>query len=77
MPGFRVAQEPLTANGFAPEPAGGLLLTRPSAAGSARLTSLSQLHMNPALFPDLKQVKPLIVLTVENFGMTFPSPQPC
>ena len=77
MPGFRVVQEPLTGNGSVPESTGNLLLTRPSAVGSARLTSLSQLHVNPALFPDLKQARPLAVLSVENFKMTFPLPQPC
>ena len=77
MPGFRVVQQSLTDNGPALGSTDSLLLTHPSAAGSARLTSLSQLHVNPALFPDLKQVKPLVALTVENFRMTFPSAQPC
>lgn len=76
LPGFRIMQEQLTANQPNSQPAGKRLLTRPSAAGSARLCSLSELRVNPALFPNLKQLKPLVVLTVENFGMTFPPPEP-
>lgn len=76
LPGFRIMQEQLTAHPFNAQPAGTLLLTRPSATGSARLSSLSDLRVNPALFPDLALIKPLMVLTIENFGMTFPRPGP-
>ena len=76
LPGFRVVQEPLTDKRAAPESADDLLLTRPSASGSARLASLSQLRVNPSLFPNLEQVKPLGVLSVEKFRMTFPLPEP-
>lgn len=76
LPGFRLMQEQLTTHQSTPQPAGKLLLTRLSATGSARLASLSEVRVNPALFPDLKPLKPLIVLTVDNFEMTFPRPEP-
>lgn len=76
IPGFRVVQKRLMASGFVPVPTGNLLLTRPSAAGSARLTSLSDLHVDSTFFPDLGQIKPLAVLSVDNFRMTFPLPEP-
>jgi len=76
IPGFRVMQKRLMATGFVSKPEGNLLLTRPSATGSARLTSLSDLRVNATFFPDLGQVKPLAVLSVENFRMTFPLPEP-
>lgn len=74
LPGFRVVQEPLTANESSWEAGSGLLLTRPSAMASARLTSLSELLVDPALFPDLSQIKRVVALSVEKFSMTFPHP---
>lgn len=76
LPGFRIVQEQLTAHPSGSQPAGNRLVTRPSAAGSARLSSLSEVRVNPALFPDLAPIKPLVVLSVENFKMTFPLPEP-
>lgn len=73
LPGFQVMQQRLTASGR-PSP-GSLLLTRPSASGSARLTSLSGIRINAAFFPDLSLIKPLLSVTVENFRMTFPVPE--
>lgn len=70
MPGFRVTQAPLQQT--QPD---GLLLTAPSASGSARLTSLTDLRVSPAFFPDLNRVRPLATLSVENFRMTFPHPK--
>ena len=75
LPGFRVVQERLTTDGSALEPAGELLLTHPTATGSARLTSLSELSVNSALFPDLSRIEPIIALSAERFSMTFPPPQ--
>ncbi len=77
VPGFRVMQKQLTDNGLLPDSSSGLLLTRPSAAGSARLATLTDLRVNPTLFPDLSVIKPLVVLSVENFRMTFPPPESC
>ncbi len=76
IPGIRIVQERLVDRQSAPERADGLLLTRPSAAGMARLASSSDLRVEPALFPDLAQIKPPLVLSLENFKMTFPLPEP-
>ncbi len=72
LPGFRVMQEQLDRPVSEPP---GLLLTRPSASGSARLASLSAIETDSRFFPDLGQIKPLAVLSVENFQMTFPIPE--
>ncbi|AQG79710.1 acetoacetate decarboxylase family protein [Spirosoma montaniterrae] len=72
MPGFRVMQERLDRPGYEPP---GLLLTRPSASGAARLSTLSGVETDIRFFPDLSQIKPLAVLSVENFRMTFPVPE--
>lgn len=75
LPGFRIMQERPATDESTPEPASGLLLTRPSATGLARLTRLSELRVNPVLFPDLTLAKPLVALSVETVSMTFPHPQ--
>ncbi len=70
LPGFRVAQEPLP-----PSKAGQLLLTAPVASGSARLTTLTNLTIDTAFFPDLGRISPLVALTIADFKMTFPIPK--
>lgn len=73
LPGFRVTQR--TDPAFTTDDGYRLLLTRPSASGSARLARLSDVRVNPAYFPDFDRIRPLAVLSVENFRMTFPVPQ--
>ena len=75
LPGFQVVQHPLTTPATANQASAKLLLTRPSARGSARLATLSDVQVDPLRFPDIDRVKPLAVLAVENFQMTFPSPE--
>jgi hypothetical protein len=77
LPGFQVVQKQLTTTAVSNPPLPALLLTRPSATGSARLATLSGLKTDPSRFPNIGQIKPLAVLTVENFQMTFPSPEAC
>ena len=75
LPGFRVMQEPLPTDKPSAGPAGGLLLTKPSASGSARLTLLSDIQVNKNLFPDFSQTHPIVALSVENIRMRFPLPE--
>ena len=77
MPGFRIVQERLMDPQPASERAEGLLLTRPSAAGTVRLASSSDLHVEPGLFPNLAQIKPRLVFSLENVILTFPPPEAC
>jgi hypothetical protein len=77
IPGFRVIQRQLTGETASALPSDGLLLTRPSATGSARLATLSGLTVDPVRFPDLNLVKPLAVFAVDNFQMTFPRAEAC
>lgn len=53
---------------------GRLLLTRPAASGSARVSSVISVKTDPHFFPDLSNLKPLLTLHVENFNMEFPLP---
>lgn len=71
LPGFQVMQERLDGP---PTAVSQLVLTKPSASGSARLASLRQVQALPEKFPDLSRIRPLAVLSVENFRMTFPVP---
>lgn len=66
VPGFRVMQESLT------DSSASLLLTRPSASGTARLASLSNLRVDAAFFPDLARIRPRLAVWVDDFRMTFP-----
>ncbi len=77
VPGFRVTQQQLTDPPAPIQSVAGLLQTRPSATGSARLATLSQVSVDADRFPDLGRIKPLAVLSVENFRMTFPLPDAC
>lgn len=74
LPGFRIVQKQLTPAKSGTNPTGTFLLTRPSATGSARLASLSDVRVNASLFPDLATIRPLLALSVDNFQMTFPVP---
>lgn len=49
-----------------------LLLTRPAASGGVRIASLKHLTADPAFFPPLHLLKPLLVLSIPDFRMTFP-----
>lgn len=51
-----------------------VLITHPRAVGRARLCTVSRLAVNPAHFPDIARLRPLAVLAVESFRMTFPHP---
>ncbi|MBC3784036.1 acetoacetate decarboxylase family protein [Spirosoma utsteinense] len=75
VPGFRIVQKQLITDESSPRSVGQLLLTRPSARGSARLAFLSDMHVKTSLFPDLNRIRPLVTLVVENFQMTFPPPE--
>lgn len=74
MPGFRIVQKQLTAPEYGPKMTGTFLLTRPSATGTARLASLSDVQVNASLFPAFDSIRPLAALSVENVQMTFPAP---
>lgn len=52
-----------------------LLLTRPIASGHMRLASLKHMVTDAALFPPVHQLKPLAVLSIPDFLMTFPHPE--
>lgn len=52
-----------------------LLITRPTAQGSARLCRVRKLWADGACFPNLAQVRPLVVVAVRDFRMTFPVPE--
>lgn len=53
---------------------GKLLLTKPEATGKGRLATFSQVHIDPAFFPDLRQGTILSTVAVEDFTMVFPKP---
>ncbi|EHQ06808.1 acetoacetate decarboxylase family protein [Leptonema illini] len=46
--------------------------TRYSGRGWGRLARIESMHINAALFPDLTQARPLAVMTIEDFRITFP-----
>jgi hypothetical protein len=48
--------------------------TRPTATGWGRLARLHDLRVDPALFPDLNGLQPLVGVFIERFTMTFPVP---
>lgn len=54
---------------------GDLLITTPSARGSARLCRVADARVDGALFPDFTPLRPIAVLAVSDFGMTFPVPE--
>ncbi len=52
-----------------------LLITRPKARGWARLCRVHDMWADGACFPDLRSCRPLLVLAIQGFRMTFPPPQ--
>lgn len=62
LPLFRIVQQ-------SPD---GLLLTKPRANGKAKLASLEKMITDPAYFPPLEQLKPLLVCSLSEFEMIFP-----
>jgi hypothetical protein len=51
-----------------------LLITRPVARGRARLCRVHRLWADGVRFPDLRGCRPLLVLAIQGFRMTFPPP---
>lgn len=49
-----------------------MVYTKPSAKGKAYFAKLQDCKINSELFPGISKLKPLAVLVVENFSMTFP-----
>jgi hypothetical protein len=49
-----------------------LLITNSPAKGKATFAKIKQIEVNQAFFPDISQVKPLMVLAVKDFEMQFP-----
>ncbi|NJK43230.1 MAG: acetoacetate decarboxylase family protein [Pleurocapsa sp. SU_196_0] len=54
---------------------GETVFTAPSGRGTVRLAKLERVTVNPALFPDLSEFKPLVVTKAEPFQLGFPVPQ--
>ncbi|BCX05883.1 MAG: hypothetical protein KatS3mg053_3821 [Candidatus Roseilinea sp.] len=54
---------------------GDLLITRSTARGAARLCRVRDLRVDGARFPDVTRVRPLTVIAVSSFRMTFPVPE--
>jgi hypothetical protein len=52
-----------------------LLITQPKARGWARLCRVHDMRADGVCFPDLRRCRPLLVLAVQGFRMTFPPPQ--
>lgn len=48
--------------------------TTPKGSGKGQLARVLDLHVNPAFFPDVSLVKPLLALKVSGFRMWFPKP---
>lgn len=46
--------------------------TRYSGRGWGRLARIESMHIDASLFPDLTQARPLAVMTIEDFRITFP-----
>ena len=54
---------------------GDLLITRPSTKGTGRLCRARDVRVTASSFPDIAQVKPIAVVAVRDFRMTFPVPE--
>jgi hypothetical protein len=50
------------------------ILTRPKSKGKGQWAKIQKLNINEKLFPDVSILKPLAVVKVSNFKMTFPIP---
>ncbi|WP_266367741.1 acetoacetate decarboxylase family protein [Tellurirhabdus rosea] len=51
---------------------GEMLLTRPVASGKGQLVSVKDMSVKSAYFPQIGRIRPLAVMAVEDFRMTFP-----
>jgi hypothetical protein len=51
---------------------GSLYVTTPTAKGSVHPACILDIHVNPVLFPDIGQFRPLAAFRARNFTMTFP-----
>jgi Acetoacetate decarboxylase (ADC) len=54
---------------------GETVFTAPSGRGKVRRSRLEAVTVNPALFPDLSEFKPLLVTKAEPFQLGFPVPE--
>ncbi|GAA4457351.1 hypothetical protein GCM10023189_27890 [Nibrella saemangeumensis] len=52
-----------------------LLFTHLTASGKARLASRKSMLIDPVYFPDFSQIRPLAILSIQGFSMTFPVPE--
>ena len=57
------------------EESGETVLTAPSGSGAVRLAKLEEVTVNPALFPDLSEFRPLLVTRADPFRLGFPMPK--
>jgi len=58
------------------QPAGGLRYeTRPAARGALRLARVAGLRADPALFPDVASLRPLLAVRITGFQLVFPEPR--
>lgn len=48
--------------------------TKPSGFGWGKLAKINKLELNPDFFPDIRGIKPLLVLKVDPFYIKFPEP---
>lgn len=62
LPLFRIVQQ-------SPD---GLLLTKPKANGKAQLASLKKIRIDPACFPPLEHLEPVVICSLSEFEMIFP-----
>lgn len=51
-----------------------LIITNSPAKGKACFAKLVDIEINQELFPDVSEIKPLAILSVKDFQMTFPKP---
>ncbi|CAH0996152.1 hypothetical protein EMA8858_02282 [Emticicia aquatica] len=51
-----------------------LLITSSPAKGKASFAKILSIEVDNTFFPDISQIKPLMILAVQDFEMTFPEP---
>lgn len=51
-----------------------IFFTQPEGKGWGKLARIQELELDPQLFPDIRGIKPLLVLKVNPFTLTFPKP---
>jgi len=49
-------------------------LTKPTGSGRAKLAKIKNLIVDPAYFPDISMLKPLLAVKIKPFRITFPEP---